>query len=43
MLVKSTSKRQVPFPARVLLAGEGAEIFASNQVIGEAYIAVQHH
>ena len=25
------------------LAGEGAEIFASNQVIGEAYIAVQHH
>jgi predicted nucleic acid-binding protein len=23
--------------------GEGAEVFASNQVIGEAYIAVQHH
>jgi predicted nucleic acid-binding protein len=22
---------------------EGAEIFASNQVIGEAYVAVQHH
>jgi predicted nucleic acid-binding protein len=26
-----------------LIEGEGAEIFASNQVIGEAYIAVQHH
>ena len=25
------------------LAVSGAEIFASNQVIGEAYIAVQHH
>ena len=25
------------------LALSGAEIFASNQVIGEAYIAVQHH
>ena len=26
------------------MAGEGnAEIYASNQVIGEAYIAVQHH
>ena len=23
--------------------GEGAEVFASNQVIGEAYVAVQHH
>ena len=25
------------------LVEEGAEIFASNQVIGEAYVAVQHH
>ena len=25
------------------LVEDGAEIFASNQVIGEAYIAVQHH
>jgi predicted nucleic acid-binding protein len=23
--------------------GEGGEVFASNQVIGEAYVAVQHH
>lgn len=26
-----------------LIEDEDAEIFASNQVIGEAYIAVQHH
>ena len=26
-----------------LIEDEGAEIFASNQVIGEAYVAVQHH
>ncbi len=26
-----------------LIEEDGAEIFASNQVIGEAYIAVQHH
>ena len=26
-----------------LVEGDGAEIFASNQVIGEAYVAVQHH
>ena len=26
-----------------LIEGEGAEVFASNQVIGEAYIALQHH
>lgn len=26
-----------------LVEGHGAEIYASNQVIGEAYIAVQHH
>ena len=26
-----------------LVEQEGAEIFASNQVIGEAYVAVQHH
>ena len=25
------------------LVEEGGEIFASNQVIGEAYVAVQHH
>ena len=26
-----------------LVEGEDAEIFASNQVIGEAYVALQHH
>jgi len=26
-----------------LVEQEGSEIFASNQVIGEAYVAVQHH
>jgi len=26
-----------------LIESEGAEVFASNQVIGEAYIALQHH
>jgi len=26
-----------------LIEQDGAEVFASNQVIGEAYIAVQHH
>ena len=26
-----------------LVERDGAEIFASNQVIGEAYVAVQHH
>ena len=26
-----------------LIEEQGAEVFASNQVIGEAYIAVQHH
>ena len=26
-----------------LVEDDGAEIFASNQVIGEAYVAVQHH
>ena len=26
-----------------LVEEDGAEVFASNQVIGEAYIAVQHH
>ena len=25
------------------LASEGCELYASNQVIGEAYVAVQHH
>ena len=28
---------------RALVEDDGAEIFASNQVIGETYIAVQHH
>ena len=27
----------------VLVQEQGAEVFASNQVIGEAYIALQHH
>lgn len=26
-----------------LVEGAGAEVFASNQVIGEAYVALQHH
>ena len=25
------------------LVGSGAQVYASNQVIGEAYVAVQHH
>ena len=28
---------------RILMQDEGAEVVASNQVIGEAYVAVQHH
>ena len=28
---------------RVLVEDQGREVFASNQVIGEAYIAIQHH
>ena len=28
---------------RALVENDGAEVFASNQVIGEAYVAVQHH
>ena len=28
---------------RSLMEEEGAEVLVSNQVIGEAYIAVQHH
>ena len=28
---------------RALVEDQGNEIFASNQVIGEAYIAIQHH
>ncbi len=28
---------------RALIEDQGNEIFASNQVIGEAYIAIQHH
>lgn len=28
---------------RVLIEAQGDEIFASNQVVGEAYVTVQHH
>ena len=28
---------------RVLVEDQGREIFASNQAIGEAYVAIQHH
>ncbi len=28
---------------RVLIEEDGAEIFASNQVVGEAYVTTQHH
>ena len=28
---------------RALIDEDGSEIFASNQVVGEAYFAVQHH
>lgn len=28
---------------RTLVEDDGAEIFASNQVIGEAYVAIRHH
>ena len=28
---------------RILIDGQDAEIFASNQVIGETYIVLQHH
>lgn len=28
---------------RILIDQEGSEIFASNQVVGEAYVAVRHH
>ena len=28
---------------RVLVEDRGDEVFASNQVVGEAYVAVQHH
>ncbi len=28
---------------RALVEDNGTEIFASNQVIGEAYVAIQHH
>ena len=28
---------------QTLVEREGAEVFASNQVVGEAYVAVQHH
>ena len=28
---------------RALIEGDGAELLVSNQVIGETYVAVQHH
>ena len=28
---------------RTLVEDQGHEVFASNQVVGEAYIAIQHH
>ena len=28
---------------RVLIEDQGDEVFASNQVIGEAYVVIQHH
>ncbi len=28
---------------RALIEDQGDEVFASNQVIGEAYVAIQHH
>ena len=28
---------------RALIDEDGSEIFASNQVVGEAYVAAQHH
>ena len=28
---------------RMLVEDQGHEVFASNQVVGEAYVAVQHH
>ena len=28
---------------RALVEDQGSEVFASNQVVGEAYIALQHH
>ena len=28
---------------QALVEDEGAEVFASNQVVGEAYVAAQHH
>lgn len=28
---------------RVLVEDQGREVFASNQAIGEAYVAIQHH
>lgn len=36
-------QRTVNSLERILTKEPSAEIFASNQVIGEAYIAVQHH
>ena len=28
---------------RALIDGQGGEVFVSNQVVGETYVAVQHH
>lgn len=38
-----TGFRQCVRELTALVEGESAEIYASNQVIGEAYIALQHH
>ena len=49
VLVRLTSKdperdfRHCVEALRVLVEDQGSEIFASNQVVGEAYIVLQHH
>ena len=48
VLVRLTARQPEPEFLRCVgelgaLLGEGAEIVASNQVIGEAYVAIQHH
>ncbi len=44
-LITGHSKAEFEYCVQTLgsLIDEGCEIFASNQVIGEAYVAVQHH
>ena len=49
VLVRLTSKdperdfRHCVEALRALVEDQGSEVFASNQVVGEAYIALQHH